>query len=161
ALVNASASGAHAALVTSADVPVPLAPLVPPTNPYVVTVLQLLPDGFVNTASPTNPIKISDPDDPQSKGNNFLNYQQTTLSGTVFNDLNHNGRKDPGEPGVSEVSVLVTPPGQNTATLTTDASGFWQGRFDPRGTYQIKINAPDGASQTTPLHAIHAGGAAS
>jgi hypothetical protein len=149
AVGDAAASGVNAAVVASAD-----GPPANPQDPYTVTVRQMLPDSWRNTASPANPVTISS-QNPQSTGNDFLDAQQVLLSGTVFNDRNHNGQQDPGEPGVPGVQVAVTPPGQTSpVTLTTDANGFWQATFDAHGTYHISVVPPGGATQTAPLSAV-------
>src|SRR5437763_4389941 len=49
------------------------------------------------------------------------------VCGTVYNDLNHDGIQQAGEPGLSGVTVTVTDSTTNTTlTLSTDANGFYQ-----------------------------------
>ena len=38
----------------------------------------------------------------------------TTITGTVFNDLNHNGQLTPGEPGIPNVFVTLFRPANGT-----------------------------------------------
>src|SRR5262249_46956718 len=148
-----AAPGAAVPGPAAAPPPPPAPPPVSTADPYTVTVRQVLPPEMTNESGPTAPVTISSAS-PQATGLNFLNYQQTTLSGTVYNDANANGRQDPGEPGLPGVQVAVTVPGQaDPVLLTTDANGFWQDRFDPRGSYTVKVVAPAGASQT-PLPAV-------
>jgi hypothetical protein len=109
AVADAAASGVNAAVVTSAD-----PPPVNPQDPYTVAVRQLLPAGWKNTASPANPVTISSKD-PQSTGNDFFDAQQVLLTGTVFNDLNHNGLLDPGPGGTFVPPPDVTPDNFTTA----------------------------------------------
>ena len=111
-----------------------------------------------NKSGPTNPVTISSAS-PQVTGLDFLNYQQTTLSGTVFNDANRNGRQDPGEAGLPRrPGRRHRPrPGEPDQLLTTDANGFWQGYFDPRGDYNVKVVPPAGATATPLSPVLRAG----
>src|SRR5207247_809673 len=67
-------------------------------------------------------------------GNNFGNFQQGTKSGTKYNDLNANGTRNVGEPGLANwtIRAYVDVNGDGTlqagettiaASATTDASG--------------------------------------
>src|SRR5437868_1660782 len=49
------------------------------------------------------------------------------ICGTVFNDLNHDGIQQSGEPGLSGVTVTVfDSTSSTTLTLSTDGNGFYQ-----------------------------------
>src|SRR5258707_1310569 len=57
----------------------------------------------------------------------------TTISGFVFNDVNHNGLFDAGEPVIANSPVrLVDATGALVATTTTDANGYYKFDHDPR-----------------------------
>ena len=45
-------------------------------------------------------------------------HMPATITGTVFNDLNHNGQFDPGEPGIPNVFVTLRNTTANTCVQT-------------------------------------------
>ena len=54
----------------------------------------------------------------------------TTLEGYVFNDLNENGKKDHGEPGIPNFPLVMrkrdnTVMDRGTVAVTTDANGYY------------------------------------
>ena len=55
--------------------------------------------------------------------------EQASASGTVFEDLDGDGDRDEGEPGIAGVELTVTRSGGAT-TVTTDADGVWEYRDD-------------------------------
>lgn len=62
----------------------------------------------------------------------------TTITGTVFNDINHNGVRDPGEPGISNVFVTLRRVSNGTCVQTsTNTSGVYSFTVHAAGTYQI------------------------
>ena len=68
-----------------------------------------------------------------STGNDFGEFQVSTLSGEVFNDLNGNGALDGGEPGLAGWTVnLVNSSSQTVATTTTDSHGDYTFTVDGR-----------------------------
>jgi hypothetical protein len=78
------------------------------------------------------------------------------ISGTVFNDANHNGVLDAGEAGVAgRIVQLVDPSGNVVAHVKTSANGSYS--FDnltfslsPGVAYQVREVLPGGVTQTTP-----------
>ena len=55
----------------------------------------------------------------------FGNYRGTEIHGQKFNDLNGNGRKDPGEPGINDWEIQVLDSNGNlVATQTDHGNGF-------------------------------------
>ncbi len=69
-------------------------------------------------------------------------YRKTTVSGKVFNDLNHNGVKDAGEDFLSGVTVTLTNESNpaEVLTTTTNASGEYAFEgLDPKG-YRLKVD---------------------
>ena len=54
-----------------------------------------------------------------------------TVSGKVYGDSNHNGRYDPGEPGISNVYVVLCGPG-----------GCSPAQTDPNGDFAYLVNEP-------------------
>ena len=93
--------------------------------------------------------KVSLSSNGSDTGNDFGNFQQATKSGQKFNDLNNNGVKDAGEPGLSGWTINVYANGDNNAVLsaaefsagtvattTTDASGNYSFNLNP-GNYIV------------------------
>src|SRR5262249_36713415 len=83
-------------------------------------------------------------------------FFRVSVSGTVFHDLNRNGRQDFGEPGLAGWTVQLfdvsggTP--QLVATTTTNASGTYRFNvFDGLGTgrFQVVETLPAGWAPTT------------
>ena len=65
----------------------------------------------------------------------FASY--SSISGIVYNDANQNGRRDPGEAGISNAIVLVAGPlGQSTGS--TSSSGRFSIRVEP-GAYTVSL----------------------
>ena len=59
---------------------------------------------------------------PTRAGLNFGNFKLVNVTGEVYNDLNGNGKLDPGEPGLQGWTVMLLDPAGNTvATTTSDA----------------------------------------
>lgn len=66
-----------------------------------------------------------------------------SLGDRVWKDDNANGIQDPGEVGVSGVTlVLYNSAGQIVATTTTDATGFYKFSNLAPGTYTVKVVPP-------------------
>lgn len=73
----------------------------------------------------------------------------TSLRGTIFEDLNRNGRYDKGEPGLVGVYIRVTTP---DGTFLHDFYSGKDGTFGPtlgQGTFTIKLLTPTGWNVTT------------
>src|SRR5205814_3298839 len=93
-------------------------------------------------------------------GNNFGNFQQGTKSGAKYNDLNANGTRDAGEPGLPNwtIRAYVDASGdgslQNTettvaASATTDVNGNYSLSLNP-GKYVVCEVAQATWSQSQP-----------
>src|SRR3989442_11359281 len=78
-----------------------------PTNTKCVAGSGLGPGGYALTVSSGS----------TETGNDFGNFQQGTKSGVKFNDLNGNGVKDPGEPGLSGWTIRAYVDGNGNGTL--------------------------------------------
>ena len=76
---------------------------------------------------------------------NFGNFKLGEICGVKFNDLNGNGKKDDGEPGLAGWTITLTPGG---ATMVTDADGHYcfSGLFT--GDYTLTETLQDGWKQT-------------
>ena len=80
------------------------------------------------------------------------------ITGSVFNDLNHDGVDQPAEPGQAGVTVYldannngVLDPGEETAV--TDSSGTYLFTDLTPGTFTVREVVPTGWARTTPLAA--------
>src|SRR5206468_3371610 len=80
--------------------------------------------------------------------------QVGVISGQVFNDLNDNGVKDSGEPGLQGFTVFLD--SNNNGTLdagetstVTDANGNFSFTNLPAGTYRVREVTPTGFLRTT------------
>jgi len=76
---------------------------------------------------------------------------KSVISGVVFHDLDQDGRRDAGEPGVAGVQVLIANPGSQKRT-TTDGAGLFSVVVPP-GTYTVELVVtllPERFEPTTP-----------
>jgi len=86
---------------------------------------------------------------------NILNTWNSTLvndvSGVLWRDLNGNGVKDAGEPGISGLTVVLTRTTSLTTPVatTTDANGNYSFTGVVNGTYFLRWQTPYGHSITT------------
>ena len=85
-------------------------------------------------------------------------YRPVTLGNRVYHDLNGDGVQDPGEPGISGVTVTVVwygPDGVSgggddmTFTTTTDLAGLWSIANLAPGTFSVTTSTPAAAGFTT------------
>lgn len=83
-----------------------------------------------------------------STNNNFAEVVQSSVSGTVFLDLNDNGAQNGADTGIANVTVQLLDAGNNVvASTTTDASGNYTFAGLNPGTYSVREpNQPAGTS---------------
>jgi len=76
-----------------------------------------------------------------------------SISGLIWQDSNHDGRHDTGEPGMAGMKIDLLGPSQNVLVSdTSSASGAYQFLGLPIGTYQVRPDAaflPEGWDATT------------
>ena len=80
--------------------------------------------------------------------------------GIVFKDMNRNGRRDAGEPGLQGVIVQLWPGGRKIGQATSGNTGAWSVSASQSGRYSITAIVPrsvqqalgGGISWTTPSH---------
>jgi uncharacterized protein (DUF2141 family) len=119
-------------------------------GPYAIS--EIVPAGFVQTA-PAAPGTFSVTVSPGQNATGFLfgNRAATgSVSGTKFNDLNGNGVRDSGEPGLSGVTIHLTSSSGATLTQITDASGNFTFLGLAAGSYVLSEAVPTGFLQTAP-----------
>jgi hypothetical protein len=85
---------------------------------------------------------------------NFRGVLTGTIAGAKFNDLNGNGVRDAGEPGLAGVTITRTasindPVGANLSVVT-DADGNFTFAAVPFGSFTISETVPTGFVQTFP-----------
>src|SRR3989441_681901 len=125
-----------------------------PTNTKCVAGSGLGPGGYALTVSSGS----------TETGNDFGNFQRGTKSGVKFNDLNGNGVKDPGEPGLTGWTILAYTDGNGDGTLSateavavpaataiTDATGAYTLTLNP-GTYVVCEVLQSGWFESRPVN---------
>ncbi len=84
-----------------------------------------------------------------STGNNFGEVL-SSLAGSVYADLNNNGLREAGEPGIPGTTVTLAGTDVNgnpiSQTTTTDSNGNYSFTDLPTGTYQVLETQPTGFS---------------
>lgn len=72
------------------------------------------------------------------------NTAQSSISGTKYNDLNRNGKQDPGEPGLSGWVIRLMSGKTVVATAITDAAGNYHFTNIAPGTYKVRETHQNG-----------------
>ena len=86
-----------------------------------------------------------------ASGNDFGDFQNLTISGEKFNDLNGNGVQDAGDPGLPGWTIdLLDASGAIVATTVTDDSGNFSFTDVGPGTYTVQEELQAGWIQTFP-----------
>ena len=117
--------------------------------PGAYTVTETQPAGYGSTTP--NSVPVSVPNNGTATAN-FGDLQQGTVTGTVFSDLNGDGVKQAGEPGISSVTIeLVDSGGAIVASTTTAANGTYTFSGVTPGSYTVREpTQPTGYVSTTP-----------
>jgi hypothetical protein len=122
--------------------------------PGAYTVTESLPPGWVQTGAPGVISVGVGIGDPEFSGNNFLNFQSASLAGTKYEDLNADGNRDAGEPGLDGWTIrLEGTTGQGASVDTaeiTDASGAFSFPALAPGTYEVSEDQEVGWIQSEP-----------
>ena len=118
----------------------------------VYTIEEITPSGWYVT-QPANPFSytLTATSGSSQKGLNFGNFQLVSFSGDIYNDLNGNGLRNPGEPGLQGWTVdLEDSHGNIVATTTTDANGNYSFVNLYPGTFEVAQVVQSGWVQTQP-----------
>jgi|GEM_PF-1633728 protocatechuate 3,4-dioxygenase beta subunit len=113
------------------------------------TVSQIIPNGWFQTFPANNgTYTISITAGLNSATNNFGNFQYGIIAGKVFDDINANGVKDAGEPGIANWKTKIT--GTKTDSTITDANGNYTYNNLILGNYQVNQVVQSGWIQSYP-----------
>jgi serine-aspartate repeat-containing protein C/D/E len=125
--------------------------------PGTYTLSEVIQPGFSLTVPALNSITVTLAAGGSSIANEFGNFRGVltgTIAGAKFNDLNGNGVRDAGEPGIAGVTITRTasvndPVGANLSVVT-DADGNFTFAAVPFGSFTISETVPAGFVQTFP-----------
>ena len=117
------------------------------------TLNETVPAGFAQTAPPAPGTILAAINFANRTSSDNL-FGNRALSGTVggvnFNDVNGNGVRDAGEPGLAGVTIRVTDASGTVRTTTSDASGAFSLTGLAAGAYVVSEVVPSGFTQTAP-----------
>lgn len=111
---------------------------------YQVSEIQQ--SGWTQTSTTPSPITVTS--NTQATGLVFGNFQYGTISGAKFSDLNANGSRDEGEPGLSGWQIVLD--GLTDDTVTTDGEGNYVFSNLTAGAYAVSEIQQLGWEQTYP-----------
>jgi SdrD B-like domain len=113
--------------------------------------------GFSLTVPAANSLPVTLAAGGSSIANEFGNFRGIltgTISGTKFLDVNGNGVRDAGEPGMAGVTITRTPsindPVGTNLSVVTDSQGNFTFPPVPFGNFTLSETVPAGFAQTAP-----------
>ena len=109
--------------------------------------------GNISTFAGNDTFKINLPSATVSVSNNFGELPPSSLSGTVYRDLNANGMLDAKEPGLSSVTITLSGTndlGPVKLTTTTNSTGSYAFMNLRPGSYTITETTPAGFGSVGP-----------
>ncbi|NJL69671.1 MAG: hypothetical protein HC894_29480 [Microcoleus sp. SM1_3_4] len=117
--------------------------------------IEAVPPAGSSISFPAIPIAVTAQSGTPIVDRNFGIFQNITVSGQKFNDLNANGILDAGEPGLPGWQISLEPTGFITTavplTATTDPSGNYTIANVGPGTYRLRETLQAGWQQTFPV----------
>ena len=105
------------------------------------------PSGYTSTTPNTVHVSIN------ASGSaiaNFGDQSEGTISGTVFNDTNGNGTRDPEEQGIGQVTVTLSKGSTELSSTTTAGNGGYNFSGLTSDTYTVEETDPSGYTSTSP-----------
>ena len=121
--------------------------------PGTYTVSEVLQSGWTQSYPASGTYAITLTSGQVEEDNDFGNYRQATKSGVKFEDLNGNGVRDAGEPGLPGWTInLVGSDGMGNGvnlSTTTDSNGAYSFSVAP-GTYTVSEEQQAGWIQSYP-----------
>ncbi len=124
---------------------------------YTASVPQT-PNGFTPTLTQPNPITLTAGQNIDSADFGFRPPANSSIGDTVYNDINGNQQQDSNEPGLPNVTLTLTQPGNDgilgnaddtTQTTTTNANGNYNFSSLPAGNYRVTLNPPTEFTEIT------------
>jgi protocatechuate 3,4-dioxygenase beta subunit len=122
-------------------------------QPGTYRVYEVQKTGWVRTA-PAGEYHTVTLTNMPSRGNLFGN-NQVKISGIKFEDLNGNGAKDAGEPGIVDWTIKLKKAGTEVDSTLTAADGSYSFTGIAPGSYTIEETAQSGWTQSYPLSGTH------
>jgi parallel beta-helix repeat protein len=121
-------------------------------GPGTYRVREVLPDGWTRTTPAEVDVAASSGSDVSNV--TFGNFQNVTITGTLFQDTNGDGVRQAGEPGLSGRTVYLDANGNGVLdtgerSAITDSSGAYRLTSLSPGTYRVRQVLPAGWLQTT------------
>jgi hypothetical protein len=113
------------------------------------SITENLPIGWIESV-PASAYSINLLHGIDTAGINFGNFQLATVHGIAFDDTNHNGVRDAGEPGLANWVLNFT--GPTSYRTTTDGDGNFTFTDIGAGAYTLSESAQVGWFQTIPLN---------
>ncbi|OPY54449.1 MAG: Cna protein B-type domain protein [Methanosaeta sp. PtaU1.Bin112] len=123
-------------------------------QPGTYRVYEVQQDGWVRTAPAEEYHTVTLTNMP-SRGNMFGNVIASELSGMKFEDLNANGAKDSGEPGLSGWTIKLMKEGTMVESQVTAADGTYSFSSIVPGSYTVEEAAQSGWTQSYPAGNIY------
>ncbi len=121
-----------------------------PLPPGPFTVREVQQDAWVQTDPPSGAHLVEITSGETINDINFGNTQDLVpVSGVKFEDLNGNGQRDEGEPGIAGWVITATDIAERSVSDTTDANGAYRLGL-PRRLHVIEEEQRDGWRQTSP-----------
>jgi hypothetical protein len=120
--------------------------------PGTYTVKEVLQSGWTQTVpAPPGSFSVAVTTGHVVSGLQFGDFQNITIAGQVYNDLNGDGAQEPGEPGLSGWTVkLVNSAGTVIASQVTPSSGAYSFANIGPGTYTVEEVLQSGWTLTQP-----------
>ncbi|MBD2357200.1 carboxypeptidase regulatory-like domain-containing protein [Tolypothrix sp. FACHB-123] len=128
-----------------------------PAGQYTASVPQI-PNGLTPTLTQPNPITLTAGQNYDLADFGFRPPANSSIGDTVYNDINGNQQQDSNEPGIANVTLNLTLPGNDgilgnaddtTQTTTTNANGNYNFSNLTAGNYRVTLTPPTEFTEIT------------